>query len=99
MNARLSWTLIVVLLCASQVQAWHAPSHIDDYSGLSVHQEASCILGVNGHGVALPPAIERITPSVSRDAQLPPLSSFFAPPAGVVLLPPLRGPPGSSAFC
>lgn len=46
--------LALVWLAAQTFLAWHAPSHLVDYTKPGSHLSASldCKLGVNGHGVA-----------------------------------------------
>lgn len=68
MRSRLSFTLVLSLLCAQLFLAWHAPSHIDPHS--DPHQQAlvvaDCDLCAHGHGfVALPVASLPIAPPVA----------------------------------
>jgi hypothetical protein len=69
---RLSVALTGILLLAQLILAWHIPSHLHDHqhhafdlsiAGQSIADESPqynepCALGINGHGIALPPATQ-----------------------------------------
>lgn len=99
MSSRVVWALLVALLWAGQAQAWHAPSHIDDFRGDLVHQEADCVLGVNGHGTAVSSRPEVSAFPGSSSVPLPARPSCHARLADLSLLPPFRGPPVSVTYC
>lgn len=91
-----AWTvrgLVVVMLWAGQVQAWHGPSHVDDLTTTPTHQESACVLGVNGHGTALPTATALCPAAPAAATAVDVATRDAAIHAGVRLLPPLRGPP------
>lgn len=83
-RARLSFTLILSLLCAQLFLSWHAPSHIDPAS--SPHelalQAADCDLCGHGGFVALPsngvPAMPASAPVIGQAHAQPFLPPFFA---------------------
>lgn len=87
-RARLSFTLVLSLLCAQLLFAWHSPSHIDPTG--SPHEQAllvaDCDLCAHGHSfVALPttglPALPASTPVLGQAQPQPFLPPFFALPA------------------
>lgn len=87
-RSRLSLTLVLSLLCAQLLFAWHAPSHIDPHD--NPHEQAllvaDCDLCAHGHGfVALPadgiPQLPASTPVLGQAQPQPFLPPFFALPA------------------
>ena len=83
-RARLSFTLVLSLLCAQLFLSWHAPSHIDPAS--SPHelalQAADCDLCGHGGFVALPsngvPAMPASAPVIGQAHAQPFLPPCFA---------------------
>lgn len=85
--ARLSFTLVLSLLCAQLFLAWHSPSHIEPASSphAQVLQVADCDLCGHGGFVALPsngvPAMPASVPVIGQAHAQPFLPPCFSLPA------------------